>query len=79
MGESEVPATSPLTEAPGGEETPSREPSLFEKAGISPGGQIYTETELGQFFYGGRWRGIVSFPKLLVSRFWFLISSDLEP
>ena len=44
----------PAEGATGGEETPSREPSLFDKAGISAGGQIYTDTELGQYFYGGR-------------------------
>ena len=38
----------------GGEEAPSSDPSLFGKAGISAGGQIYTETQLGQYFYGGR-------------------------
>ena len=36
-----------------GEDVPSRGPSLFEKAGLSPGGQVYTNTELGQLFYGG--------------------------
>ena len=44
----------PPEDATGGEETPSREPSLFDKASVSAGGQIYTDTELGQYFYGGR-------------------------
>ena len=26
----------------------------YEKAGLSPGGQIYTNTELGKYVYGGK-------------------------
>lgn len=40
----------------GGEEVPSREPSVL--AGVSAGGQVYTNTEIGQLFYGGK-RGII--------------------
>ena len=50
MGDDAPPAAGGET---GGEETPSRGPSLFEKAGVSAGGQLYTDTELGQWLYGG--------------------------
>ena len=39
----------PATETDG---APTR-PSAYDTAGVSPGGQIYTNTEIGKLFYEG--------------------------
>ena len=40
------------------EEAPSKGPSLYDAGGLSPGGQVYTNTEIGKYIYGGEIRGI---------------------
>lgn len=35
------------------EEAPSKDSTLYETLGLSPGGQVYTNTEIGKYIYGG--------------------------
>lgn len=42
-----------------GDSPPSEGPSLYDTGGISPGGQIYTNTEIGKYIYGGETRRFV--------------------
>lgn len=37
---------------------PSKGPSLYDTGGISPGGQVYTSTEIGKYVYGGETRDL---------------------
>ena len=39
---------------PTADEAPSKGPPMYDTAGISPGGQVYTNTEIGKLFYGGK-------------------------
>ena len=40
------------------EEVPSEGPALYDTGGLSAGGQVYTNTEIGKYIYGGEARGV---------------------
>ena len=42
------------------EEAPSEGPGLFDTGGLSAGGQLYTNTEIGKYIYGGEARGVAT-------------------